>query len=441
MKDKLNKELVLQVSIILACLIILAINFTIISANAQISCDNEPPLANPTYPQKKAWLPGTSISVEIFDTPDSLDFEKIDNGIRDWNDGNSTNCSNVTFNQATSANRPFNSNEYVPDEKMYVRRERSNGPVRSGRLDRLLRQIGTPQESVRAAIMVINESLTHTTTGSLELRRLSAHETGHSLGLANGSFSVVPNRTIMAGADHITTCDNEAVRKVYCPMPTPTPTPVVITNECDPRCQLNSPEKNISIDDLHDSIEPYDCCRHSPIVVDILGNGFDLTNVAGGVMFDFNGDGVPHRISWTSANSDDAWLVFDRNGSNTIDSSLEMFGNYTEQPASDEKNGFLALAEYDKTENGGNDDGVIDSQDNIFNSLRLWQDTNHNGISETSELKTLPTLNIVKMELRYNKSKKTDANGNEFRYRTKVWDSHGAQVGRWAWDVFLKLKE
>jgi hypothetical protein len=183
------------------------------------------------------------------------------------------------------------------------------------------------------------------------------------------------------------------------------------------------------------------CCVPTPILIDTAGNGFPLTDAYSGVNFDMGGDGHKEPIAWTTTNSDDAWLVLDRNGNSQIDSSKEMFGNFTEQSRLDDKppNGFLALSDFDKPEKGGNRDGLIKKSDQVFSYLRLWRDVNKNGFSEPSELFTLEQLGLAAIELTYKESKKTDQYGNQFRYRAKIYDKNNAQMGRWAWDVILRV--
>jgi hypothetical protein len=199
---------------------------------------------------------------------------------------------------------------------------------------------------------------------------------------------------------------------------------------------------------MDDDTDPVVCT--TPIIIDTDGEGFHLTSAENGVTFDIRGDGQPMRISWTAPGYHNAFLALDRDGSGTITSGKELFGNVTPQPQSATPNGFLALAEFDKPENGGNGDGVIDEHDAVFSKLVLWIDDNHDGISQPSELHGLSEFGIHSLSISYFESRKTDEFGNQFRYKARVnprkedRDSRdetvAGEVGRWAYDVFFVTK-
>jgi hypothetical protein len=196
---------------------------------------------------------------------------------------------------------------------------------------------------------------------------------------------------------------------------------------------------------LNDDTDPVICT--TPIIIDTEGEGFHLTSAENGVTFDIRGDGQPMRISWTAPGYHNAFLALDRDGSGAITSGKELFGNVTAQPQSATPNGFLALAEFDKPENGGNGDGVIDEHDAVFSKLVLWIDDNHDGISQPSELHKLSEFGIHSLSISYFESRKTDEFGNQFRYKARVNprkedrdnrdETVAGEVGRWAYDVFF----
>jgi hypothetical protein len=177
-----------------------------------------------------------------------------------------------------------------------------------------------------------------------------------------------------------------------------------------------------------------------PILIDLSGNGFSMTDQKGGVKFDFYGSGKPHRIAWTAAGAQNGWLALDLNHNGKIDNGEELFSNVTPQPGlSAQHLGFKALAQYDDPKFGGNGDGVIDAKDAIYSKLLIWVDKNHNGVTDPGELMTLRGAGIKSIAVNYEDAHYPDIYGNQFRYRAKVvWTaaSKNARQG-WAYDVVL----
>jgi hypothetical protein len=175
-------------------------------------------------------------------------------------------------------------------------------------------------------------------------------------------------------------------------------------------------------------------CGSCPIIIDTANQGFHLTDWKDGVRFNFFPDwGAPEQLSWTDPRYANGWLVLP-NADGMVVNGTQLFGNITPQPPSDNPNRFLALAVYDLPENGGNGDGFIDSGDSVFTKLRVWIDSNHDGISQPDELKTLAELAIYRIDLKYQTIEWTDPLGNLFHYKGALLDDGDKDT---IYDVFL----
>jgi hypothetical protein len=148
-----------------------------------------------------------------------------------------------------------------------------------------------------------------------------------------------------------------------------------------------------------------------PLALDLDGNGgVDMTSQEDGVQFDLNGDGNKQQVAWTQPKGDDTdgWLAWDRNGNGQVDNGKELFGDQHGMP-----NGFEELKKHDS-----NGDGIIDEKDPIYHELRIWQDKNHDGVSQPDELKNLKDAGIESINLNYQESDEKDVHGNELRQQS-----------------------
>jgi len=116
-----------------------------------------------------------------------------------------------------------------------------------------------------------------------------------------------------------------------------------------------------------------------PLVLDLTGNGIDLTPPERGPRIDLDGDGKIEQTAWVQG--DDALLAMDRDGDGKITSGHELFGQ-----ANGGADGFAELAALDD-----NKDGVIDAQDSGFSSLLL--------LREGGRLDSLATEGITRIRL------------------------------------------
>jgi hypothetical protein len=127
-----------------------------------------------------------------------------------------------------------------------------------------------------------------------------------------------------------------------------------------------------------------------PVVLDLSGQGIRINGLgASHATFDANGDGVPNRIAWTTP--DEGLLVYDANGSGTVDQTSELALRQWTPGAQTDLQG---LRSFDT-----NHDGKLDAGDKDFGSFDVWQDTNGNGISDPGELHSLVDAGVSSISL------------------------------------------
>ena len=162
--------------------------------------------------------------------------------------------------------------------------------------------------------------------------------------------------------------------------------------------------------------------RRDPLVLDLDGDGIETLpiNTTTPLMFDLDNSGVKKSVGWIKA--DDGFLVLDRNGNGTIDSGAELFGDATPLSGGGTAlDGFAALARLDS-----NLDGQITSADSAFANLRVWRDTNQDGLSQSGELFTLAALNISAINVAASSHSITVANGNRITDQGSYTRSDGS---------------
>ncbi len=174
-----------------------------------------------------------------------------------------------------------------------------------------------------------------------------------------------------------------------------------------PDLQINDPRIPDRLDQCFRSATSWAPPR-DPLTLDIDGDGIEAVgiNASKPVYFDHNADGIKTATGWIKA--DDGLLVLDLNSNCQIDSGRELFGDNTLLPNGEAAaHGYEALAQHDS-----NADGKIDSTDPIYAQLRIWQDTNQDGISQAEELKTLLEAGIASISVQGTATQINLGNGN-----------------------------
>jgi Ca2+-binding RTX toxin-like protein/GH24 family phage-related lysozyme (muramidase) len=156
---------------------------------------------------------------------------------------------------------------------------------------------------------------------------------------------------------------------------------------------------------VHQEINTHVTTYYAPLVIDLGGNGLDVS-ASTKVYLNTTVDNFQVASSWVGP--ENAILVNDTNGNGIIDGINEMFASPSDYSG---PTGFTQLSGLDS-----NHDGIIDSSDTNFSQLKIWVDTNQDGISQFNEMQTLTDAGIKSLNVSYLTGHSEVLNNQYFNY-------------------------
>ena len=146
-----------------------------------------------------------------------------------------------------------------------------------------------------------------------------------------------------------------------------------------------------------------------PVIIDLDGDGVEI-NADSQVSFDWDNDGYLESGNWAAA--DDGFLVIDleadgaigtNGGDGVIDQGREIA--FSQWSPNEEMTDLQALAEAIDADGNlifdTNGDGVLDTNDDVWSSMKIFQDLDQNGEVDDGELRTLDDWGISQINLSY----------------------------------------
>ena len=157
-----------------------------------------------------------------------------------------------------------------------------------------------------------------------------------------------------------------------------------------------------------DAEDPRDWSTAWPLILDLDGDGVEVS-FGNGVSFDIDDDGYREEISWAAA--DDGFLVIDLDadgnmsaggGDGDITRGRELaFALWSDADLTDLQALAEAVDEDDNLIFDTNGDGLLNASDDVWASMKVWQDGDQDGEVDDGELQHLEDHGITEIVLSY----------------------------------------